>query len=165
MRRPPLPDDAVAFARRLGVVLKAARVQAGLTQADAAEQLGEGVAIETVSRFERGAVPPSLTWIGRLAALYGTSIDALLGEAVAHPPVVAAAQAALLQLARRWPEGDPRVVLALANAYLQASTAAADRVDRLAPSIVQDCQSPADASAAPRDTEAARKPSSSVTKR
>jgi DNA-binding transcriptional regulator YiaG len=52
-------QPAVQFAKRLGTVLKTLRQRQQLTQATVAELLGDGVATETVSRFERCRDAPS----------------------------------------------------------------------------------------------------------
>ena len=109
--------SAVEFAQRLGATLKFLRKRRKLTQADVAELLGEGVAVETVSRFERGAVAPSLAWLARLAEIYGTSLDALyaavLSEQGPQEPVRAALHHLLAGLSAR----DLDVLLAMARAY------------------------------------------------
>ncbi len=53
------------------VTLKAARVNAGFKQAEAAERLN--VAPETLSRWEKGKSYPSLPMINEIEKLYGVS--------------------------------------------------------------------------------------------
>ena len=57
--------------------LRRFRLDAGLTQAVLAEQLG--VSDRAVSRWERGISSPDVTLLPRLALVLGTSVDALLG--------------------------------------------------------------------------------------
>ena len=53
------------------VTLKAARVNAGFKQAEAAKRLN--VAPETLSRWEKGKSYPSLPMINKIEKLYGVS--------------------------------------------------------------------------------------------
>lgn len=56
-------------ARRVGTNIKVARARSGKTQEEVAALLGTSQ--ETVSRWERGAVIPSVTQIFRLAEIFG----------------------------------------------------------------------------------------------
>ena len=60
------------------------RTAAGLTQCQLAEKLGDGCAVETVSRFERGAAEPSFKWLDRIGRALGTDVDGLLGGVLAR---------------------------------------------------------------------------------
>ena len=57
--------------------LKEARINAGLSQKEVAEQLG--VAKSSYSLYESGAREPDVTKIKKLAQILGVSSDALLG--------------------------------------------------------------------------------------
>lgn len=101
-----MPDSeheilAHAFARKLGSHLKTLRVASHLTQHQVAELLGPEVAVETVSRFERGANAPSLVWVSRLAAIYGSTIDDIFVGAVGRRVVQAPERQALHEIVDR----------------------------------------------------------------
>jgi len=55
------------------ITLKAARVNAGFTQAEVAEKLG--VAVSTVRNWETGATFPKQPAIEKMCDLYGVSYD------------------------------------------------------------------------------------------
>ena len=55
---------------------KEARIKAGLTQVEAAEQLG--IAQPTISAWERGVNEPRASLLGAIAKLYKTSVVYLL---------------------------------------------------------------------------------------
>lgn len=104
----------------MGDRIRELRGAAGFTQAQLAERLGAGVAVETVSRFERGVLVPSLPTIERIAHVLGTDVDGLLrGVVAAVPPDV---QRALDMLAPLAPEAQSRAVRLLA-VHLEAPTA------------------------------------------
>lgn len=63
--------------------LKEARKAAGYTQEKAATI--SGIALGTLRRWEQGVNEPDMESIIRLAALYGTSTDTLLGSSYATP--------------------------------------------------------------------------------
>ena len=54
------------------------RRETGLTQKELAEQLG--VSFQTVSKWERGLCCPDIELLPRLADIFGTSVDILLGH-------------------------------------------------------------------------------------
>lgn len=56
----------------------ASRHRAGLSQNEASRK--SGVAKDTISRIERGAMTPSLPLAMKLAEAYGVSLDALAGR-------------------------------------------------------------------------------------
>ena len=58
--------------------LKAARKSTGLTQAQVAEKFG--VSIRTVSSWETDEKQPRTNRLNELAALYGVTVDYLLGD-------------------------------------------------------------------------------------
>ena len=62
---------------KLNERLKHLRMQQNLTQEQVAEHLC--VSSQSVSKWERGLVQPDLQMLPRLAILYHTSTDALLG--------------------------------------------------------------------------------------
>ncbi len=63
---------------RVGKRIRELRLRAGLSQAKLAERLGSGVAVETVSRFERGAQVPTFDWVERISLALGTDLDGFL---------------------------------------------------------------------------------------
>ena len=111
---------------RLARRVAAARLRAGLTQAELAE--ASGVTDETISRIERGRYEPAVSTLFRLADALDLSLDALAndnervsgggGRAAALSPIVKrlraridvltpAAQRALLAVAERLPQVEP----------------------------------------------------------
>lgn len=68
--------------QRLGLNVATRRKSLGLLQGDLAERLG--VENETISRFERGQVLPSLERLEVLAGLLGVSLGQLLSEAATN---------------------------------------------------------------------------------
>lgn len=60
----------------MGVTLKAARINKGLKQKEAAEALG--IAVDTLSKYERGISFPSVPVIQRIEALYGVPYNELI---------------------------------------------------------------------------------------
>ncbi len=123
-------ESAHQFAKRLGALLKSLRLARGMTQATVADLLGDGVAVETVSRFERGAVAPSLTWIARLSEIYGTSIDSVYAATLHEPPTDEPARAALLHLVRDLDPVRGEVLLAIAKAFVASTSRVAHAGDR-----------------------------------
>ena len=57
----------------MAITLKAARVNKGLTQAQAAEMLG--IAVTTLVRYEAGKTFPDVEMIRKIEKLYGTSYN------------------------------------------------------------------------------------------
>ena len=66
------------MANRLAKRVAAARMRAGLTQAQLAE--GSGVTDETISRIERGRYEPAVSTLFRLAEALDLTLDQLAGE-------------------------------------------------------------------------------------
>jgi len=58
------------------ITLKAARINAGYTQTEAASQIG--VTRDTVGNWERGKSFPDAAQIRKLEQLYGTSYDEII---------------------------------------------------------------------------------------
>lgn len=67
-----MPADTIRLPDQLGAVLRAARIQQGLTQADVARRLG--VTVQAVSRLENNAGRASFDRIHRLCLLLGLEI-------------------------------------------------------------------------------------------
>lgn len=88
----------------LGLRVRQARVQAGLTQAELAERAE--MADATLSRIERNRLVPSVTLIKRVADALGMSVDALLSQKVPKAPrsILRPAEARLLALVRELDE-------------------------------------------------------------
>ena len=57
----------------MAITLKAARVNAGLTQKEAAEKLG--IALDTLRNYEAGETCPAVPTIQRIEVLYGVSYN------------------------------------------------------------------------------------------
>lgn len=76
---PMTPQQSKHLSKAVGSLIARARAEAGMTQEDVAEALEVGA--ETVSRIERGAVPPTLARLFEFASLFDCRVDALLLEA------------------------------------------------------------------------------------
>jgi len=57
----------------MSITLKAARVNAGMSQKEAAKELG--IYPDTLSRYETGKAYPKVTLVFNMAKLYGVSYD------------------------------------------------------------------------------------------
>ena len=88
------PQQQKQISKAVGALIARARAQANKTQEDVAEALEVGA--ETVSRIERGAVPPTLARLFEFAELFGCRVDELLLEASNRNTDQAAAIAAQL---------------------------------------------------------------------
>ena len=64
----------------LKITLKAARVNAGLTQEEAAEKLG--VSRDRLLRWENGITEPPYTAVINMCKVYGCSVDYLILPAI-----------------------------------------------------------------------------------
>ncbi len=106
--------------KRVGKRIRELRVSAGLSQAKLAERLGSGVAVETVSRFERGAQVPSFEWVERIAIALGTDIDGFLTEFSTAAPPPRAELDRILALLRPLSDDELTHVRALLRAHLNA---------------------------------------------
>ena len=60
----------------MGISLKAARVNAGFTQVEAAKAIN--VDVSTLSRYERGLSKPDVSLAGRMSDLYGCSMNDII---------------------------------------------------------------------------------------
>ena len=78
-----MSDDSRQLAQRLGKQISIRRRACQWSQDQLAEQIG--VATETISRFERGAVLPSLATLQKLAQILGARISDLLSESSSLP--------------------------------------------------------------------------------
>ncbi|NOK15145.1 helix-turn-helix domain-containing protein, partial [Corallococcus exercitus] len=87
-KRHVAPASAAALSRRqlerklavsVGAAARAARLRAGLTQADVADRVG--IASEVYGRLERGKMMPSVPTLFRLCLALQLSADASLGLA------------------------------------------------------------------------------------
>jgi transcriptional regulator with XRE-family HTH domain len=75
MTRPKNKDESILKA--VGERLQKLRIQKGMTQEQLAEAIG--VQPETVSRYERGAIPLSLSQLFQISEALGVGVDLLLG--------------------------------------------------------------------------------------
>nr|WP_225414518.1 helix-turn-helix transcriptional regulator [Stigmatella hybrida] len=95
-QRSPLPRDAKRQEQRLGATLgralRAARMRAGLTQAEIAASVG--IAPEVFGRMERGKMLPSVPTLFRLCVALRSGPHELMGFA----PVASLPQAAQLEV-------------------------------------------------------------------
>lgn len=73
------PQQQKNLSKAVGALIARARSEAGMTQEDVADALEVGA--ETVSRIERGAVPPTLARLFEFASLFDCRVDELLLEA------------------------------------------------------------------------------------
>lgn len=71
-------ENETDVAARLGLHLSAARVAAGLSQAELGARISRSV--QTISRYERGISLPPVPTLKKLAEVLGASVDALLGR-------------------------------------------------------------------------------------
>lgn len=60
----------------MGITLKAARTNSGLTQKQAAEALG--IAVDTLSNYERGKTFPDVPTIKKMEKLYGVTYNDII---------------------------------------------------------------------------------------
>lgn len=63
----------------MAITIKAARVNVGLTQEEAAKELG--ITRATLANYESGKTTPSITMGQKIASLYKTSVDDLIFSA------------------------------------------------------------------------------------
>lgn len=84
---PVAPSAEQKLARQLGTTLAHMRVKHGYTQEQVAERLD--VTVETISRFERGTVLPTLPRLVELADVYAVPISQLLRSGSTRPSDVA----------------------------------------------------------------------------
>ncbi len=73
-----ISDDERAFFIQLGTRIHRLRKGLGITQVQLAEQLG--VSQQTVTAYESGNRRVPISHLPRLAALLGTSVEALIGQ-------------------------------------------------------------------------------------
>ncbi|MGH9268010.1 MAG: helix-turn-helix domain-containing protein [Acidimicrobiales bacterium] len=79
---PPTPGD---HQMPLGERIKALRTEAGLSQAELAEQVGgDG---RQISRYENGRITPSLDALARIAEALNVSLDHLVFDDIARRPL------------------------------------------------------------------------------
>lgn len=71
---------------RVGLRIRELRLASGLTQAELAERVGPKIAVESISRIERGVHVPSLDRIARIVEALGASMDAFLVSLAVEPP-------------------------------------------------------------------------------
>ena len=76
-----ISDDERAFFIQLGTRINRLRKGLGITQVQLAEQLG--VSQQTVTAYESGNRRVPISHLPRLAALLGTSVEALIGQPAA----------------------------------------------------------------------------------
>lgn len=60
----------------MAISLKAARVNAGLTQLEAAKMIGVNVSM--LAKWEAGTSLPSVKWVPKITEVYGTSYDDII---------------------------------------------------------------------------------------
>jgi len=67
------PAKIMEKGEKMSVTLKAARVNVGLTQAEAAKKLG--IAIDTIRKYEQGKTFPDVPLIQKIEKLYGVTYN------------------------------------------------------------------------------------------
>lgn len=77
MAVPQEPDPERELARQVGLLVRAARLKAGKSQEDLANDCGRGVTRQTVYRVERG-LNTTLGTLGRIAAALDVSLADLM---------------------------------------------------------------------------------------
>jgi transcriptional regulator with XRE-family HTH domain len=77
-------EEKMKLSKALGDAARAARLKAGLTQADVAERVG--VATEVYGRLERGLLLPSVPTLRRLCLALHLAADTLLALDSSRPP-------------------------------------------------------------------------------
>ena len=65
--------------------IKALRLEHGLRQVDLAEKIG--VLQSTISQWENGKIEPDIESLIKIASVFETSIDNVVGEETPHPPI------------------------------------------------------------------------------
>lgn len=117
---------ATNVGKRVGRRIRDLRLAAGLSQAKLAERLGPGVAVETVSRFERGVQVPTFEWVQRISTALGTDLDGFLGGfGDTASPVPSPELGRIGMLLAPLPEAQLRHVGALIRAHLDGLAEAA----------------------------------------
>ncbi|MBC5733797.1 helix-turn-helix transcriptional regulator [Lawsonibacter sp. NSJ-51] len=61
---------------QMAISLRAARVNANLSQRDAADKIG--VSVDTVGKWERGLCVPNIRYISKIEAAYGLKYDQII---------------------------------------------------------------------------------------
>ena len=113
-----ISDDERAFFIQLGTRINRLRKGLGITQVQLAEQLG--VSQQTVTAYESGNRRVPISHLPRLAALLGTSVEALIGQ-----PATAAKRGPAPKLQQqleqlgRLPKTQQRLVSQLIDTVLQ----------------------------------------------
>lgn len=60
----------------MAITLKAARVNAGYSQKEAAQKIG--VSIDTIGKWERGCCTPNIRYIPQIEDVYGLKYDQII---------------------------------------------------------------------------------------
>ena len=105
--------------RTIASNIKRARLDANMTQAEAADKLG--ITAQAVSNFERGINGIENSMLLRMCEIYNTSMSYVLGEEEENSPsefVLTEGEKDLLELFRLIPEDQQPVVLAMIRAAL-----------------------------------------------
>ena len=105
--------------RTIASNIQRARLDANMTQAEAADKLG--ITAQAVSNFERGINGIENSMLLRMCEIYNTSMSYVLGEEEENSPsefVLTEGEKDLLELFRLIPEDQQPVVLAMIRAAL-----------------------------------------------
>jgi transcriptional regulator with XRE-family HTH domain len=107
--------------KRVGVRIRELRFAAGLTQAQLAERVGPTLAVESVSRIERGVHVPSLGRLEELVGALGATMDGFLASLVVEPLADASdvELRSVVDLLRGLPPARLRHVRRLLQAFLE----------------------------------------------
>jgi transcriptional regulator with XRE-family HTH domain len=116
-----ISDDERAFFIQLGIRINRLRKGLGITQVQLAEQLG--VSQQTVTAYESGNRRVPISHLPRLAALLGTSVEALIGQpsAAAKRGPAPKLQQQLEQLSRL-PKAKQRAIAQVLDSMLASQT-------------------------------------------
>lgn len=143
-KKPPAHSEQEKSA--LGRQIAAARKQAGFTQEAAATDLG--VIKQTVSSWEKGRNLPDALWLRRLARLYQTSVNSLVGDGSSSAEAMRVALLYdALQPAQR------AVFMAMWNAYVRQLQSEGERkASEHAKEFVESAQQPTPVDRVPGET-------------
>ena len=105
-----------AVKRTIASNIRLARINAGMTQAAAAERLG--LTAQAVSNFERGINNIENSMLVRMCEIYGTSMSAILGEENLDQPELTEEDRELYKLLKQIPEDQKKLFLEMGRLFV-----------------------------------------------